>query len=157
MCTDFYTGTLKEIYKFSVFLEYTFRFLNFCKYFCTFEFDMSTRFRNKYLDFCKIAIFLADYWNRAQGLSKNVSNVIDLDHNKKIEGGGNWPPPPVSQSVIGLRRCINFVLKLVHSFNFLIKGSVKFKLRILIFKGPNKLSNLLILKYSNPFIFANWW
>jgi len=28
------------------------------------------------------------------GLSKIVSNVIDLHHNKKIEGGrGNMPPP----------------------------------------------------------------
>ena len=44
-------------------------------------------FRNKYLDFCKFAIFFADYWSKAQGLSINESNVIDLYENKKIEGG----------------------------------------------------------------------
>jgi len=31
--------------------------------------------------------FFADYCSRAQGLSKNASNVIDVYHNKKIEGG----------------------------------------------------------------------
>ena len=41
------------------------------------------------------AIFpvFADYWSRGQGLSKSASNVKDLYHNKKIEGGQFDPPP----------------------------------------------------------------
>ena len=38
--------------------------------------------------------FFADYLSRAQMLLKNVSNVIDLNHNKKIEGGVRLTPPP---------------------------------------------------------------
>ena len=52
--------------------------------FCLCIFCLKTRFRNKYLDYCKFAIFFADYWSRALGLSKNLSNVIDMYHNKKI-------------------------------------------------------------------------
>ena len=44
----------------------------------------------KYLDFCQFAISFADYWNRAQGLSKKVSNVINFYHRKK--GGGEVQP-----------------------------------------------------------------
>ena len=43
---------------------------------------------------CKFAKFFADYESKAQGLSKSVSDVIDLCHNKKIEGGGVTGTPP---------------------------------------------------------------
>ena len=35
--------------------------------------------------FSNLIIFFADYLSRAQGLSKSVSNIIDLKHNKEIE------------------------------------------------------------------------
>ena len=100
---------LKGICTFSVFLEYTFRFWNFANVFAHLNwwvkgfshiynllqfpffflhiFCWITRFCKKYLDFRKFAFF-ADNWSRAQGLSKNVSNVIALYHYKKIEGAG---------------------------------------------------------------------
>ena len=59
---------------FSVVLEYTFSFWKFCKSFCTFELII----------FQALFVFAHSLLN--QGLLKNVSNVIDLYHNKKIEG-----------------------------------------------------------------------
>ena len=81
---------LKGICTFSVFLEYTFRFQKFWKCFCRFDFEFAwsrafkkcimccnlsnfflhtfcflSRFRNKYLDFCKFSIFSLDYRRRA--------------------------------------------------------------------------------------------
>ena len=56
-------------------------------------FCLITRFRSKYLDFWKFAIFFLDYWSSAQRLSKNISNVIDFFNNKK-KGGINLTPTP---------------------------------------------------------------
>ena len=57
------------------------------------HFCLITWYWNKYLKFCKFAIF-ADYLSRGQGLSKNVSNVIDLYQIKEI-WGVPWPPPTI--------------------------------------------------------------
>ena len=46
-----------------------------------------------FLFFCPENLF-AYYLSRAQRLSKSVSNVIDLYHNKEVEGGGALVPPP---------------------------------------------------------------
>ena len=43
--------------------------------------------------------FFADHRGRVQGLSKNVSNVIDLYHNMKINGRGQYDPPPSRKPV----------------------------------------------------------
>ena len=48
--------------------------------------------------FLKVCHFLADYWSWAQWLSKNISNLINLYRNKKIQGVVNLAPPP-SQTV----------------------------------------------------------
>jgi len=48
--------------------------------------------------------FFADYLSRAQGQSKNVSNVIDLYHIKKRGGGSpgsGIPPPRPLQTILG--------------------------------------------------------
>ena len=65
-----------------------------------------TRFRNWYLDFSNFFIFYEDHWSKAQGFSKNVSNFIDLYHNKKIERDKFNPPPrqPVSKTDVRLNR-----------------------------------------------------
>ena len=67
------------------------------------------------MDFCKFAFF-SNCWGRAQGLFINVSNVIDLYHNKKIGGGGQFDPPrqPVSKPDVRLNRVKNFASKFVH-------------------------------------------
>ena len=46
------------------------------------------------MKFCKFANLFSDYLSKAQGLSENVSNIIDLYHIREIEGGPWEPPPP---------------------------------------------------------------
>ena len=59
------------------------------------NFCLITKFRNKYLDLYKFAIFLQFIEViDPKGLIKNLSNVIDLYLNKKIEGG---PPQAAIQ------------------------------------------------------------
>ena len=61
------------------------RSFSWIHFFCTF-FCCIIRFRKKFFHFCKFTIFFVDYWSRAQGFTKNVSNVIDFCNNKKIYG-----------------------------------------------------------------------
>ena len=67
------------------------------------------------MGFCKFASLFADYWSRAQGLSKNVSNVIDLYHNKKIEGGGPSSREPVMKPDIRINR-VNGIENVISSY-----------------------------------------
>ena len=65
----------------------------------TFYCSLETRFHNKIWIFANLPFFFEhlnfeDHWCRAQGLSKNVSNVLDLYHNKKKKGGANLSPSP---------------------------------------------------------------
>ena len=111
-CTDFCTAKhLKEICKFSVFLEYTFRLFKICRFkfarsrdfqkcifFCNLRnflhnFCFLTKYRNKYLDFCKFVIFLQIVEVEPKGFTKTYL-MIDLYHNKKIEGGFDLTPIP---------------------------------------------------------------
>jgi len=62
---------------------------NFLHNFC-----FLTKFRNKYLDFCKFVIFLQITEVEPKGFTKTYL-MIDLYHNKKIEGGFNFTPPPL--------------------------------------------------------------
>ena len=58
---------------------------------------------------------MTDYWKGAQGLSKNVSNVLYLYHNKKMkEGQYELPtahPPPVYFAVNQKSAGIGLTLK----------------------------------------------
>ena len=59
------------------------------------NFCLLTRFPINIWIFINLPFFSSDYWSRARGLSENISNVIDLCHNKKIEGEGvNLTPSP---------------------------------------------------------------
>ena len=92
---------LKEICTILVFLEYTYKFCKFCKYSCIIKFSGSRAFLKRIIChsscnfcvfFCKfvqICYFSSDYLRRAQELSKNVSNVIDLyqEGNRWVWGG----------------------------------------------------------------------
>ena len=88
---------------FSVVLEYTFSFWKFCKSFCTFELII----------FQALFVFAHSLLN--QGLLKNVSNVIYLYHNKKIEGWSirtpSPPRQPVSKPDVRLNMVNNLILQ----------------------------------------------
>ena len=93
---------LKEICTILVFLEYTFKFCKFCKYFCIIKFSGSRTFLKRiichvlcnfcvFFKFVQICNFSFDYLSRAQELSKNVSNVIDLYQEGNRWGEGSPP------------------------------------------------------------------
>jgi len=73
---------------------YNFHFFEhfFCKHFYCI-----TGFCDKFFNFCKFAIFFADFKSRAQELSNDVSFVIFGHQTWDLEGGGsNCPPPSIS-------------------------------------------------------------
>ena len=91
-----------------------------------FEFVTKTQF---------LCHFFADYWDSAQGLSKNVSNVMDLYHKKKIERGGQFNPPPppmqpVSKPDFRLIR-VNYTIIIIFSNGFIYQSKYIFKIHCL--------------------------
>jgi len=70
---------------------YNFHFFEhfFCKHFYCI-----TGFCDKFFNFCKFAIFFADFKSRAQELSNDVSFVIFGHQTWDLEGGGSNCPPP---------------------------------------------------------------
>ena len=87
---------------------------------------------------------ISDYQKRAQGLSKHVLNVIDLYHNKKIEGVGSWDPP---QTILGKPDVsLNRVKQLIQIEEKVINGPFRF-----LIKSINKINFLIY--YKNTFYF----
>ena len=111
-------------------------------------FGFITRFCNKYLDFWKFAICFADYWSIAQGLSKNISNVLYLYYNKR--GSQIAPPPrePIMKQDVKIIRVNNLIVKIITFNSFFYKISnlmskIKWKLKILFVILWNIMSTLI--------------
>ena len=86
-----------------------------------------TRFRNKYLDFCRFAIFCSLLKKSPRVFQKGITYTKDLYHNKKIEGGGQFDLPPrhpVSKPDIRLNRVNNYTSPRVPLTKFVNKLSL---------------------------------
>ena len=85
------------------------------------------------MKFCKFFKKIADYQSGAQGISKSVSNVIDLYQNTEIEGGGESRRPLLTLLLVNQTSAsigLMFIILKIYNLGFPTKVTCVFLLQV---------------------------